>query len=139
MVSKADIHKATVPASDGCEQALGFEASTSEVEAKQCVDGYMTPVKVCNTDSANNPGNSSNEPCWESDVKFWEVEADNTPIQMADVQGRLKKNKKFWQEVLQAPDTVLEYIENGYHLPFKFLPLCIASVITNQQRPIRNL
>ena len=73
VVSKADIHKATVPASDGCEQALGFEASTSEVEAKQCVDGYMAPVTVSDTDSANNPGNSSNEPCWESDVKFWEV------------------------------------------------------------------
>ena len=111
-----------MPASDGCEQALGFEASTSEVETKQCVDGYMAPFKVSDTDSANNPGNSSNEPCWESDVKFWEVEADSTPIQMTDVQGRLKKNKKFWQEVLQAPDTVLEHIENGYRLPFKFLP-----------------
>ena len=88
------------------------------MEAKQCVDGYMGPVEASGTDSANNPGNSPNEPCWESDVKFWEVEADSPSIQITDVQ----KNKKFWQEVLQAPDTVLEYIENGYRLPFKFLP-----------------
>lgn len=36
--------------------------------------------------------------------------------------GRLRKNLKFWQEVLKAPDTVLEYIQNGYCLPFRFLP-----------------
>ena len=37
VVSKADMHKAIVPASVGCEQALDFEASASEVEAKQCL------------------------------------------------------------------------------------------------------
>ena len=60
----------------------------------------MGPVEVSDTDSANNLGKSPDEPCWESDVKFWEVEAYSTPIQITDVQGRLKKNKKFWQEVL---------------------------------------
>ena len=75
----------------------------------------MGPVEVSDTDSANNLGKNPDKLCWESDVKFWEV-------QITDVQGWLKKNKKFWQEVLQAPDTVLEYIENGYRLLFKFLP-----------------
>ena len=142
VVSKAEIHKSIMYPSDGCEQAAVCKVSTSEVEVKQCVDKYKAvskvstsevEVKQCvdkykalvevnDTDSANNLERNSDEPCWESDIKFWEVEADSPPSQITDVQGRLKENLKFWQEVLQAPDTVLKYIENGYHLPFKFLP-----------------
>ena len=97
-----------------------IDTATSEVEDKQWVNkceafkGY----DIDSVDDFTNP----DEPIWESDLKFWEVETDSLPSQITDVQGRLRKNLKFWQEVLKAPDTVLEYIVNGYHLPFKFLP-----------------
>ena len=55
-------------------------------------------------------------------IKFWEVETDSLSSQITDVQGRLRKNLKFWREVLKTPDTVLEYIENNYRLPIRFLP-----------------
>ena len=31
------------------------------------------------------------EPGWESDIKFWEVETDSLSSQITDVQGRLTK------------------------------------------------
>ena len=42
--------------------------------------------------------------------------------QITDVQGRLRKNLLFWKEVLHAPPPILNCIENGYHLPLKFIP-----------------
>ena len=35
-------------------------------------------------------------------TKFWEVES-NEPMQITDVQGRLRLKLTFWQDVLQAP------------------------------------
>ena len=119
LVSKAE---SVMYPSDGCEQVSAAKVSTSEVEVKQCVDRYKTPVEVNETDSANNLEGNTDEPCWESEIKFWEIEIDGPSSQITDVQGRLKKHQKFWQEVLQAPTPVLECIENGYRLPLKFLP-----------------
>ena len=54
-------------------------------------------------------------------TKFWEVES-NEPVQITDVQGRLRLKLAFWQDVLQAPPPILDCIENGYRLPLKFIP-----------------
>ena len=54
-------------------------------------------------------------------TKFWEIEGDE-PVQVADVQGRLKSKLAFWRDVLQAPPPILDCIENGYRLPLKFIP-----------------
>ena len=53
--------------------------------------------------------------------KFWEAEAC-VPVPQYCVQGRLKQSLAFWKDFLQAPPPILECIENGYHLPLKFLP-----------------
>ena len=54
-------------------------------------------------------------------TKFWEAES-GTPVQITDVQGRLKQKLPFWKEVLQAPPPVLDCIEHGYCLPLKYIP-----------------
>ena len=53
------------------------------------------------------------------DSKFWELESG---FQILDVQGRLKQSLSFWRDILDAPPPVVDCIENGYHLPLKFLP-----------------
>ena len=57
-------------------------------------------------------------------TKFWEVEDTlaEVPVQVLDVQGKLKQNISFWHEVLQAPPPIIDCIENGYRLPLKFVP-----------------
>ena len=104
--------------SNGGGQTGILKISTSEVAVKGCIDEYN--VLEANCDKSVNY--LKNEHGLEGDMKFWEVEADSLPNQKADVQGRLKKSLKFWQEVLKAPDTVLSYIQNGYRVPLRFLP-----------------
>ena len=53
--------------------------------------------------------------------KFWEFGSDEPHFE--DVQGWLRHNIVFWKEVLHAPSPILDCIENGYHLPLKFIPL----------------
>ena len=50
----------------------------------------------------------------------WEIQEGE--LQIADVQGRLKQSLVFWQETLQAPSMVLEWIQIGYKLPLQYLP-----------------
>ena len=124
VVSEAEVSKSVMSSSDRCDQLTALRVSTSEVDDKQRVDRHDALCEVNNTDTADNlEGNPGDEPFWENDInKFWEVEVDTQSSQITDVQGRLRENLKFWQEVLQAPTPVLECIENGYHLPLKFLP-----------------
>ena len=122
VVSKAGIDKSVMPSSDRCDQVTACKVSTSKLEREQCPDRSKAHVEANYTDSADNPEGNPDEPCWESELsKFWEVEVDSPFSQITDVQGRLRKNYKYWQEVLQAPTPVLECIENGYRLPLKFL------------------
>ena len=104
-----------------------------------CVDSTksLTPalevagIKAVNDQNASdittNPGNietcpEMGEPCNEPVVsRFWEAEAC-MPTSQDCVQGRLKQSLAFWKDVLQAPPSILECIENGYSLPLKFLP-----------------
>ena len=63
-------------------------------------------------------------------AKFWEAEG-STPVQISDVQGRLKQKLPFWKEVLQAPPPVLDCIEHGYCLsvfPKHFLNRTISQL-----------
>ena len=55
-------------------------------------------------------------------ARSWELEEGDTQIQVVDVQGRLRRNVKFWSEVLGAPGPVIDWIENGYKLPLQFMP-----------------
>ena len=55
-------------------------------------------------------------------IRFWELESQESGIQMTDVQGRLRKNLAFWKDVLHAPPPVLDCINQGYHLSLKILP-----------------
>ena len=54
-------------------------------------------------------------------TQFWELESQG-PVQITDVQGRLKQRLPFWREVLHAPPHILECIEHDYCLPLKFIP-----------------
>ena len=65
-------------------------------------------------------------------TKFWEAEG-STPVQITDVQGRLKQKLLFWKEVLQAPPLVLDYIEHGYSLLLKYIPPPFCTKTISQQ------
>ena len=78
------------------------------MEVKQCQVNKCKAFEDNDVDSVDNFTNPDESGC-ESNIKFWEVETDSLSSQITDVQGRLKKNLKFWKEVLKAPDTVLEY------------------------------
>ena len=69
--------------------------------------------------------------------KFWEL--DNDEPQVVDVQGRLKQDILFWKEVLRAPPPIVEYIENGYRLPLKFIPPPHFQAIIKLQSCMLNL
>ena len=71
-------------------------------------------------------------------AQFWELESQR-PVQITDVQGRLKQSLHFWRDVLHAPSHILECIEHGYHLPLKLFPHPISNITTSQQRPTRAL
>ena len=71
----------------------------------------------------------------DTNCRSWEVEYD-TNIQTTKVKGRLKNNVAYWQDILQAPAPVLDWIQNGYKLPlFSELP---RSVKHNQQSALAN-
>ena len=97
VVSKTEIHKSTVYPSEGCGQTAVLKGPTSEVEVQQSVDKCKAfeANDINSADYVENP----DEPGWESDIKFWEVEADSPSSQITDVRGWLRKNLKFWQEV----------------------------------------
>ena len=42
--------------------------------------------------------------------------------QIIDVQGRLTANVKFWEQEIQAPPLILDWIRHGYKLPLLSLP-----------------
>ena len=78
----------------------------------------------------NYNGMSGGEACPDITQKFWEAESSGLQ-QITDIQGRLKKNIEFLENVLDAPPPVLDCIRNGYRLPLKFIPLHTSSIITN--------
>ena len=41
-------------------------------------------------------------------VQCWESQEEKSDSQIVDVQGRLRQNLNFWQQTLEAPNTVLE-------------------------------
>ena len=57
----------------------------------------------------------------ETPLKFWEAESVGVQ-QITDVQGHLKENIVFWENILSAPPPVIDCIKNGYCLPLKFIP-----------------
>ena len=66
---------------------------------------------------------SDNETVTHGDIpegQCWEIQEGE--LQIVDVQGRLKQSLVFWQETLQAPSMVLEWIQIGYKLPLQYLP-----------------
>ena len=66
----------------------------------------------------------------DTNCRSWEVEYD-TSIQITKVKGRLKNNVAYWQDTLQAPAPVLDWIQYGYKLPLFSEPP--RSVKHNQQ------
>ena len=121
--------------SDKGDQLTSFLVSTSGVDGQQCVDEYKGPGEGNDTVMLDSLDRNLEEPGWENDInKFWEVEVDSPSTQITEVQGQLRKNLSFWREVLHAPNPVLECIENGYHLPLKFLPPPHCQNITDPQR-----
>ena len=51
---------------------------------------------------------------------FWEVEQGE--VQVADVQGRLKKCLSFWEDELDPAPWIISCIREGYKLPLRSLP-----------------
>ena len=52
--------------------------------------------------------------------RYWELEQDGH--QVSDVQGRLLANINFWEQVLEAPQHIIDCIKEGYKLPLLSLP-----------------
>ena len=52
--------------------------------------------------------------------RYWELEQDGH--QVSDVQGRLLANIKFWEQVLEAPQYIVDCIKEGHKLPLLSLP-----------------
>ena len=63
----------------------------------------------------------------DTNCRSWEVEYD-TNIQTTKVKGRLKNNVAYWQDTLQAPVPVLDWIQNGYKLP-----LSLGTLVPNSR------
>ena len=58
----------------------------------------------------------SNEPeCFSAKNK--EIADQTEPTVGIQVQGRLKRYIEYWEQVLKAPDDIIESIRNGYVLP----------------------
>ena len=66
-----------------------------------------------------------------TNYRSWEVEYD-TNIQTTKVKGRLKNNVAYWQDSLQAPAPVLDWIQNGYKLPLFSEPPRSVKKISNR-------
>lgn len=71
----------------------------------------------------------------DENCRLWETEQD-TNIQMTKVKGRLRDNVSYWQETLQAPTPVLDWIQNDYKLPLFSEPP--KSIRHNQQSALAN-
>ena len=53
-------------------------------------------------------------------TRIWDYEESGH--QIIDVQGRLTANVKFWEQEIQAPPLILDWIRHGYKLPLLSLP-----------------
>jgi len=111
--------------SDGlsvCVDCVNTEVSTCNM----CVNELVAIERVMFKESVNveaekHGAANKGVPYNEFTTQFWEVESQG-PVQIADVQGRLRKSLAFWQDVVHAPKHLPESIENDYHLPLKFIP-----------------
>ena len=70
--------------------------------------------------------------------KHWEVQGRSAETQLTQVQGRLKACVKYWEDVLHAPPTVIDWIQNGYklallHMPTPFCQSNHGSAIQNKE------
>ena len=87
----------------------------------------ITGFKEVNTQEANNPEPLELDTGPEGNgellgAQCWEAQEEKSDSQIVDVQGRLRQNLNFWQQTLEAPNPVLEWIQIGYKLPLKYLP-----------------
>ena len=55
-------------------------------------------------------------------IKFLEAEVCDLSSQITDVKGCLRQNVSLWKDIYFAPALIIDCLENGYHLPLKFLP-----------------
>ena len=53
------------------------------------------------------------------------------------INGRLKKNLIFWQEILSVNSAISEIIDNGYKIPFFKTSKCIS--FRNNKSVLKNL
>jgi hypothetical protein len=51
--------------------------------------------------------------------RFWEVVSD---VSADNVKGRLKACKAYWTDTLEAPEPIIDIVENGYRLPLISIP-----------------
>ena len=68
--------------------------------------------------------------------KYWEVQGRSAETQLTQVQGRLRACVTFWQDVLHAPPTVIDWIQNGYKLPLLYMPTPFCQ--SNHESAIQN-
>ena len=67
---------------------------------------------VVNSSELDHEGMTVVDQCWEYE------RATNT----GSVKGKLVRSVKFWEEVLQAPDGIVDVIKSGYVMPFRSPP-----------------
>ena len=71
-------------------------------------DVSCSPVSLEGESTDDCPVMGQYEYAWEPNDKFFEV---------IQVQGRLKQHLEYWEQVLKAPDYIIDLIRNGYLLP----------------------
>ena len=68
--------------------------------------------------------------------RFWEWQRVTGEAQVTHVQGRLGACVTYWQEVLHAFPTVIDWIQNGYKLPLLYAPTRLCG--NNHRSAIEN-
>ena len=92
----------------------------SHVITEECVD---SSTAVCTErQEPQGLGELDKEPDLENDLPstYWEAEQGDS--QITQVQGRLKDNISFWEDILKPAPWILGCIKEGYKLPLRQLP-----------------
>ena len=107
------------------------ERDANQSSRKRSIEGNVNRDAVCKKQRTDRPFSTNKDDHQKSNCKSNEKVSIlqqngrtnlSKNIEKIQVKGSLKKHVKFWRETLKANSFILDTIEHGYRIPFRYFP-----------------